>query len=118
MAGRFGECQNCYAQCGVCMIRSCSEMLPVTKVPQTRQLSSPLQYWEGTGLQGGNENLFVQVCTSSSVQNSEKSVLSRIKNYFLCLRKTTAKGKEAWSFHSTAQLLARRDLEYISEIAW
>lgn len=115
LAGRFGECQNSYALCGVYKIRFCSAMLPVMKVSQTRQLSSPLLYCEGTGLQGGNENLFLQVCTSSCMQ---KSVLSRIKSDFLCLRKNPAKEKEAWSFHRRAQLLARRDLEYISEIAW
>lgn len=115
MAGRFGECQNCYAECRVCMIRFCSEMSPVMKVPQTRHLSGPLQYCEGTGLQGGNENLFVQPCTSSSMQ---KFMLSRIKSDFLCLRKNPSKEKEACSFHSRAQLLVRGDLEYISEIAW
>lgn len=115
LAGTFAECQNCCAQCGVCMIRFCSKMLLVMKVPQTRQLSSPLQYCEGTALQRGNESLFLQVCTSTSVQ---KSMFSRIKSSFLCLRKNSAKDKEAWSFHSRGQLLVRRDLEYLSKIAW
>lgn len=44
-----------------------------------------------TRLQGGNESLFLKVCTSSSMQ---KSVFSRINRGFLCLRKNATKDKK------------------------
>lgn len=47
-----------------------------------------------------------------------KSMFSKIKCSFLSLRKNPTKDNDAWSFHRREQLLIRRDLEYLSEIAW